>query len=166
MQLRQCFPEPSLSDWKKPDFVFFFNFQKSQRCSKKVRILKSGFKKVKLATLTTSSTTGKHTLACNRNKIACFLLPEYTDWKCLWACFQHSIAIPLVSEHHQYLSVRNILLLIIIILHTRGLYHRQSRTTQEHKKWVFAHNQHWNGVKHFNSTRTITLFTHHNTGID
>jgi len=41
---------------KKPDFVcFFFIFKKSQKFSKRARILKSGFKKAKLATLLHSS---------------------------------------------------------------------------------------------------------------
>jgi len=39
---------------KKPDFVWLFLIsKKSQRCSKKARISKSGFKNAKLATLVT-----------------------------------------------------------------------------------------------------------------
>jgi len=55
-QLRQCFSRakscrPKKSQ-KKPDFVWLFLIcKKSQRCSKKSRISKSGFKKAKLATL-------------------------------------------------------------------------------------------------------------------
>jgi len=55
MQLRQCFARAKLIrlkiSQKKPDFSGFSYFQKSQRCSKKARISKSGFKKAKLATL-------------------------------------------------------------------------------------------------------------------
>ena len=47
MQLRQCFARAKLIRLK----ISFSYFQKSQRCSKKARISKYGFKKVKLATL-------------------------------------------------------------------------------------------------------------------
>ena len=36
------------------------------------------------------STIGKHTLACNRHEIKCFLLQESNDQKCLWLCLLHS----------------------------------------------------------------------------
>jgi len=55
MQLRQCFarakPIRLKIRQKKPDFSDIFISIKSQRCSKKARISKSGFKKTKLATL-------------------------------------------------------------------------------------------------------------------
>jgi len=54
MPLRQCFARAKLIrlkiSLKKSDYSGFFYFQKSQMCSKKVRISKSGFKKAKLAT--------------------------------------------------------------------------------------------------------------------
>jgi len=56
MQLRQCFSRAKPFRLKKKTekarfFLTFFDFQKSQKRSKKVRISKSGFKKAKLATL-------------------------------------------------------------------------------------------------------------------
>jgi len=58
MQLRQCFARAkpirlkmSQKNPEKPDFSGFFISKKSQRCSKKARISKSGFRKAKLATL-------------------------------------------------------------------------------------------------------------------
>jgi len=48
------------------------------------------------------STVDKHTLACNRHKIKCFLLQESTDQKFLWVCLLHSIVISLVSEYHHH----------------------------------------------------------------
>ena len=59
MQLRQCVsrskPFRLKKSQKKSDFVWlFFISKKSQRCSKKARISKYGFKKAKLATLNPS----------------------------------------------------------------------------------------------------------------
>jgi len=55
MQFRQCFSRAKpfrLKKARKSQILsVFFYFQKSQRCSKKPRILKSGFKKATLATL-------------------------------------------------------------------------------------------------------------------
>ena len=55
MQLRQCFarakPIRVKISQKKPDFSDIFISKQSQRCSKKSRTSKSGFKKAKLATL-------------------------------------------------------------------------------------------------------------------
>jgi len=55
MQLRQCFAraKPILlkTSQKKPDFSDIFISKKSQRCSKKARISKSGFKKAALPIL-------------------------------------------------------------------------------------------------------------------
>jgi len=42
---------PTEKSQEATDFGWLFYFQKSQRCSKKARIPKSGFKKAKLATL-------------------------------------------------------------------------------------------------------------------
>jgi len=58
------------------------------------------------------------------------------------------------------------------LLQTHGPYHRHDQTTQEHKKWlsIVPHRIGactWPtlvGAKHFNSTPTVTSFTHHNTG--
>jgi len=55
MQLRQCFarakPIRLKISKKNTDFSGFFISKKSQKCSKKSRISKSGFKKAKLVTL-------------------------------------------------------------------------------------------------------------------
>ena len=54
------------------------------------------------------STIGKHTLACNRHEIKCFLLQECTDKKCLWVCLLHSLVISLVSGYHHHPSMMHL----------------------------------------------------------
>ena len=54
------------------------------------------------------SIIGKHTLACNRHEIKCFLLQESTDQKCLWVCLLHIIVISLVSEYHHQPSMMHL----------------------------------------------------------
>jgi len=54
------------------------------------------------------STIGKHTLACNRHEIKCFLLQESTDQKCPIVCLLHSIVISLVSEYHHHPSMMHL----------------------------------------------------------
>jgi len=54
------------------------------------------------------STIGKHTLACNRHEIKCFLLQERTDQKCLWVCLLDSTVISLVSECHHHPSMMHL----------------------------------------------------------
>jgi len=54
------------------------------------------------------STIGKHTLACNRHEIKCFLLQESTDQKCLRVCLLHSIVSSLVSECHHHPSMMHL----------------------------------------------------------
>jgi len=54
------------------------------------------------------STIGKHTSACNRHEIECFLLQESTDQKCLWVCLLHSVVISLVSEYHHHSSMMHL----------------------------------------------------------
>jgi len=61
MQLRQCFPETSFSDWKKARFCLaFFISKTSQMCSKKARISKSGFTKAELATVAAHQLKWQH----------------------------------------------------------------------------------------------------------
>ena len=54
------------------------------------------------------STVGKHTLACNRHEIKCFLLQESTDRMCFGACLVYNILISFVSGYHNHPSVRHV----------------------------------------------------------
>jgi len=53
---------------------------------------------------------GKHTLACNRHELKCFLLQESTDRMHLGACLLRNTVISLVSEYQRNDFLRSTLL--------------------------------------------------------